>query len=223
MESDTKESFYANTSVTGVTSGKVNNRQLIIYDKRAEVLAKHKLGWLTIWNDTRSKAGKPPIDLTDRKSSRVWRIESRIGSKCLRRQWAIRSWFDLNAVVGDAFTEFANKMRYAEPQNEQNRSRWPNHELWDQLRSVYATELDQYRSGVLPDAIRTIHRAEHLRMLDQQIEGLMISRAAAEGVSEERFKGFAKAKINLILRDLGKHPLSIEERLNRSSAKYHFR
>ena len=115
-------------------SSKVNNRQLIIYDKRAEALAKRKPGWLAIWNHTREQEGKPPIDLKDRDKSRVWRFEARMGSKYLRRRWEIRSWSDLDAMIGDAYAEFAGKIRYAIPQHDPNRSRWPNHELWDHVK-----------------------------------------------------------------------------------------
>ncbi|WP_298850900.1 hypothetical protein [uncultured Ruegeria sp.] len=36
--------------VVGLRAGAVANRQLAIYDKRAEVIQQNKMGWLTIWN-----------------------------------------------------------------------------------------------------------------------------------------------------------------------------
>lgn len=223
MEEDTKESFYANTLITGVTAGKVNNRQLIIYDKRAEVIAKRKLGWLTIWNYTRALEGKPPIDLKDRNTSRVWRFEARMGSKCLRRRWEMRSWNDLDAMIGDAYAEFADKIRYSIPQHDPNRSRWPNHELWDQVNGVYTTKLGQYRSGVLPDIVRTVNREEHKRMLDRSIFGTILTRAAAEGVPEEGLEQYLKTYVPSLLHEAGSHPVSIEARLGKAAARYRFR
>ncbi len=43
---------------TSVTVGKNPNRQLIIYDKRAEVLTKRKDHWLEVWNLKRKREGK---------------------------------------------------------------------------------------------------------------------------------------------------------------------
>jgi len=223
MEEDTKESFYANTQVTGVTAGKVNNRQLIIYDKRAEVIAKRKPGWLTIWNHTRARENKPLVNLKDRDTSRVWRFEARMGSKCLRRRWEIRSWDDLDAMIGDAFAEFSGKIRYAIPQHDPNRSRWPNHELWDQVSKVYETNLGQYRSGVLPDTVRTVNREEHKRMLDRSIFGTILTRAAAEGVPEEGLEQYLKRYIPALFKDAETHPVSIETRLDKAAARYRFR
>ena len=57
--------------VTGLRAGAVNNRQLAIYDKRAEVLQKAKDGWLTIWNARRVELGLEPLEISDRLSSQV--------------------------------------------------------------------------------------------------------------------------------------------------------
>ena len=69
--------------ITGLRAGAVVNRQLAIYDKRAEVIAKGKSGWLAIWNHARTEAGLPLLDLTDPDTCRVWRFELRLGSKQL--------------------------------------------------------------------------------------------------------------------------------------------
>ena len=166
-EKDTSQRFFANTEVTGITCGHVSNRQMVIYDKRAEVLSKKKLGWVTIWNETRARDGLPPIDLEDRNTSRVWRFENRVGSKCLRRRWLIKSFEDLDAMIGDVFEESLTKMRYAEPQTDGNRARRPDHEMWALLPSVVENNLSDYRSGVIPSEVRDVNRSEHMRMTDQ--------------------------------------------------------
>lgn len=77
--------------VTGIRAGAIANRQLAIYDKRAEVIQTGKLGWLTIWNAALSAQGKSLLDLTDRNSSQVWRFELRLGSKQLRNRFEIET------------------------------------------------------------------------------------------------------------------------------------
>ncbi|SHL71243.1 hypothetical protein SAMN05444414_1315 [Roseovarius marisflavi] len=139
-----------------------------------------RLGWLTIWNKTRAEQGKPPLDLKDRDQSLVWRFELRMGSKQLRRRWEIRNWFDLDAMIGDAYAAFLEKVRYCEVSTDSNRSRWPPHPLWRVVENVIADDLTAMRSGVVPDDVKTASREEHKRMLDMQLLGLMVSRAAAD-------------------------------------------
>src|SRR6056297_3115921 len=129
-ERDTRERYFANTAVTGITAGQVSNRQLTIYDKRAEVIEKRKPGWKVIWDQARAASGKPPLDLGDRDKSSVWRFEARMGSKCLRRRFEIRCWFDLDAMIGDVYADFGEQFRYVVPLADKNRNRWPLHELW---------------------------------------------------------------------------------------------
>ena len=47
---DKTETVSSGARVTGLRAGAVANRQLAIYDKRAEVIQTNKMGWLTIWN-----------------------------------------------------------------------------------------------------------------------------------------------------------------------------
>ena len=60
---------------TSATIGKMPGRQIIVYDKRREVIEKSKPIWWDIWNATLSAQGLPPLDPSDRENSRVWRID----------------------------------------------------------------------------------------------------------------------------------------------------
>lgn len=209
--------------VAGLRAGAIANRQLAIYDKRAEVIAKGKLGWLTIWNAALAKAGLPPLDLKERHQSQVWRFELRMGSKQLRNRWEMRSWADLDALIGDAFADFTQRIRYCAPTPDRNRARWPTHELWDGVAEIIDADLGAMRSGVVPDEVKDANRAEHMRMLDAQILGLLVSRAAAAGITPEGFDSFVKAHL-LTLRDASReHPVPIGERLAKSAGQYRFR
>lgn len=63
---DETETHSTGARVTGLRAGAVANRKLAIYDKRAEVISKGKMGWLKIWNASLKKAGKIPLDLKNR-------------------------------------------------------------------------------------------------------------------------------------------------------------
>lgn len=45
--------------VTSVTVGKMPNRQVIVYDKRKEVIARRKVHWWEIWNACLAHRGEP--------------------------------------------------------------------------------------------------------------------------------------------------------------------
>jgi hypothetical protein len=220
---DETETHATGARVTGLRAGAVANRQLVIYDKRQEIMQQHKLGWLPIWNAALAKRGLPPLDLSDRDTSQVWRFELRMGSKQLRNRWEMRSWRNLREMIGDAFAEFCERMRYTVPTGDSNRSRWPTHDLWGQVTEVVGQELEQHRLGVLPNAVKEANRAEHMRMLDRQILGLLVSRAAATGIDPEEFDPFIADHIAALMRMSCEHPRTIEERIGKAAGKYLFR
>lgn len=220
---DETETHATGARVTGLRAGAVANRQLVIYDKRQEVMQKGKMGWLTIWNDARAQLNRPPLDLADRVSSQVWRFELRMGSKQLRNRWEMRSWQDLRNMVGDAYTEFSEKIRYTCPTTDSNRARWPTHELWHKVGNVIALDLHENCSGVLPSDVIETNRAEHMRMLDRQILGLLVSRAAASEVKPQEFPNFVNSHMEALRRLSEEHPTPIDERLGKAINKYQFK
>ena len=214
------ETHASGTRVTGLRAGKGANRQLVIYDKRAEVIEKGKAGWLTIWNATRASMGKPELDMKDPDQSRVWRFELRMGRKQLRERFDIRGWDDLDAMIGDAFTEFCKVMRYCIPTNDRNRARWPTHELWEAVTDTVAADLQENVAGVLPRDVKDANRAEHMRMLDRQLLGLFISRAAASRISADDFSNFMESHVNALQRASDEHPVPLDERIGKAAARY---
>ncbi|UWR75331.1 hypothetical protein K4L04_12815 [Phaeobacter inhibens] len=220
---DETETHATGARVTGLRAGAVANRQLVIYDKRQEVMQKGKMGWLTIWNDARAQLNRPPLDLSDRLASQVWRFELRMGAKQLRNRWEMRSWQDLRDMVGDAYTEFCEKIRYTCPTTDSNRARWPTHDLWRDVASVITNDLHENCSGVLPSEVIETNRAEHMRMLDRQILGLFVSRAAASEVQPHEFAEFLDTHIEAILRMSDEHPVPLTERISKAAGRYRFR
>lgn len=208
--------------VTGLRAGNVVNRQLAIYDKRAEVIAKRKMGWLEIWNGARTNAGKPPLDLADRDQSQVWRFELRLGSKQLRNKFEMRNWFDLDAIIGDAFADFCKRVKYCIPTSDRNRARWPVHELWQAVTQVVSLDLGGMRSGVVPNDVKVANRDAHKRMLDAQTLGLMVSRAAAEDIRSDDMEAFYGRRLRALKENSREHPTPIDERLSRAKRRYKF-
>ena len=209
--------------VSGVTIGHISNRQLIIYDKRREIIESKKPGFIEIWNSRRAQDGKSPIDLKDRLNSQVWRFELRMGAKQLRNRWEIRSWEGLEEKIGDALDEFTQKIRYAQPNSDSNRSRWPTHPIWITVRREIGRFFMGKRNHADPTLVKTVNREAHKSMLDTLILGTMISRAVAEGIRPEEFEEFAHNYATLICSLSREHPLSVERRFIQSSQKINFR
>ncbi len=126
-------------------------------------------------------------------------------------------------MIGDAYAAFFEKVRYCVPATDSNRSRWQKHVLWQIVEGVMEGNLKGHRSGVLPDDVKTVNREEHKHMLDAQILGLMVSRAATEGIKADDTDAFLKRHA-ATLTDISKaHPIPLEERLAKVASRYQFR
>lgn len=206
--------------VVGLRAGAIANRQIAIYDKRAEVIKSNKMGWLTIWNAALKARGRPPIDLTDRTASQVWRFELRLGSKQLRNRFEMRSWQDVRETIGDAFADSLKRIRYCIPISDANRARWPTHELWRQFDETVSNDLLQNRAGVLPSDVIYANRAAKMRELDALLSGVFITRAAISDVSANEFDEFIGNHVETLTRSVVEHPVSVEERITKARRRY---
>ena len=208
--------------VVGLRAGAVTNRQLAIYDKRAEVIEQNKMGWLTIWDAALTDLNKPPLDLKDRDASQVWRFEMRLGAKQLRNRFEMRNWEDVHSIIGDAFTDALSRMRYCLPTTDRNRARWPVHRLWTQFESAIGNDLLVNCSGVLPSDVIKANRITKMRELDAQLLGLFITRAAISGVEAEEFPEFMARHVEALERSADAAEVSVEEKIVKARARYRF-
>jgi hypothetical protein len=113
--------------------GKMPGKQVAIYDKRRDVIAKHKREWWEIWNANLKAAGLPPITQDGTKGA-IWRFEVRAGKKCLKGAGA-RTLAELRDKGLSVLSEVAATIRYAEPTTDQNRARWPDAPIWQAVRT----------------------------------------------------------------------------------------
>lgn len=208
--------------VVGLRAGTVANRQLAIYDKRLEVIQTNKMGWLTIWNAALAANGKPPLDLSDRNQSQVWRFEMRLGSKQLRNRFNMRNWQDVRDMIGDAFADSLNRIRYCLPNSDRNRARWPVHGLWQQFETVICNDLLQNSAGVLPSNVVEANRSAKMRELDAQLTGLFVTRAAISGVTAEGFAEFMDGHVAALERLALEHSVPVGERIAKARTRYRF-
>ena len=94
-EYDGIHSHGRSSRVETLTIGKNPNLQVSIYDKRADIIAKKKGYWVSIWNDALARRGLPLVDLKNRATSDVWRVEVRAFKLHLKKCWEVTTWAHL--------------------------------------------------------------------------------------------------------------------------------
>ncbi|WP_264211169.1 hypothetical protein [Leisingera thetidis] len=88
---------------------------------------------------------------------------------------------------------------------------------------MIALDLHENCCGVLPNEVIETNREEHMRMLDRQILGLLVSRAVASEVKPHEFRDFLDSHVETLQRQSDEHPVPIEERLGKAVGRYRFK
>ncbi|MCF6443695.1 hypothetical protein [Nereida sp. MMG025] len=213
-----------------VTLGSSARKQVTIYDKRAEVTAKRKAYWWTIWQgniDRMIAQGDLPqgttLDPKDATASRIWHIEFRAGKPALR-QWDIKTWSQLFTCYGDLVQKMGLATRYADPQGgETNRSRWPNHPIWEVALHSFAQDLAEMRANVDPSAVKQVDRAAHIDLIVKQSLGCTVTIAALQGVTFDNLEGHIGKTCQVMQSKLRANPDHYAKQLQRAKDRYVFK
>ncbi|MDK9721938.1 MAG: hypothetical protein OEL53_12230 [Rhodospirillales bacterium] len=164
-------------ALESVTIGKMPGRQIIVYDKRRETIAKHKKFWFQVW-------GVDPADPI----ANIWRVEVRAGKKELKERWAISTFEDIAASIGDVVQHALSEVRYLEAgQTDSNVTRQRLHPLWQAAQEVASRKLVDYRSGLTPGQLLAIEREQAMRQYRQMMTGNAIGFAVASGHDMDGF------------------------------------
>lgn len=206
--------------VETITVGKSPGRQVVLYDKRAEVIKTRKEYWVPIWNEALAAQGLPPLDMKRRVRSAVWRVEIRAGKSHLKDKWGVTTWGHLRDSLPEILQKALQQVRFTLPQSDSNRARWPDHPLWVLVRNALADDMEDLGSMVDPSIISEMVHAERDEMLMRQIAGCLISRAGLNGVSEDRLSAYVMGCVDQIIREWQRKPDKVRERLAQARAKY---
>lgn len=206
--------------VESITIGKNPNRQVVLYDKRAEVMATGKGYWWPVWDDALANMGRPPLDLGDRHASTIWRVEIRAFKRHLKDTWGVTTWGDLREKLPAILGQALDDVRYAMPTADTNRARWPVHPLWAMVAEELSDDMQDLASMADRASIDELLKAERDEMLRKQIAGCMLSRAALNGVPEHRLAAYAMGCADQISREWERKPDRTRERLAQARAKY---
>jgi hypothetical protein len=227
--------------VTSVTAGSVTNRQAIIYDKRAEVIARGKAHWWDIWNHTLYKGingttghyidniynrddvallSPDPDKATD---NQVWRVEFRAGKSLLKDRWGIRTWAQLFDRYGDLCRESAEKVKYTEPDpTDTNRARWSNHLLWEMVCAEMNDDLTEMRSGADPNPMKEVHREQLIGTVFRNVLGCSITLAALNGRTVADLPDVFTQAAQQMKNAIKANPTKTERQLREAKERYVF-
>jgi hypothetical protein len=206
--------------VESITIGKNPNRQVVIYDKRAEVIAKSKGYWWPIWNAALADQGLPPLDPKDRESSAVWRLELRAYKRHLKDKWGVTTWGDLREKLPEILHYTLCDIRYTQPTADTNRARWPDHPIWGLAHEAFGRDMSDLASMVDRAVIDDLLRARSDEALRAQITSSLLSRAALHKVADAQIETFSRGTLDQLLRDWKRNPERIDEKLARARVRY---
>jgi len=207
--------------VETVTIGKNPNRQVVVYDKRAEVIATGKSYWWPIWNDVMSAQGLPLLGPKDRAASSVWRLEIRAYKRHLKDKWDVTTWGHLREKLPAILHHALCDVRLTVPTADTNRARWPDHPLWTLAHNAFAQDMDDLHSMVDPAVIEALILEERNTMLKKQIAGCLLSSAALNGIAESDLGAYVVSSAHKIAEDWAVSPGRTQQRLAQAVAKYH--
>ena len=209
--------------VETVTVGSIRRRQVIIYDKRHEVIQRHKPQWWVIWNNEAARLGLPPL-APSQKGCNVWRVEFRLGKDILKDRWDCRTWADLFAKCGDMAAECAEKIRYTDPNpTDSNRARWPTHPLYATARDEMLGDLAEMQESRGPLGVKEVRREHQIEVLSKNILGSLITVSALAGVADAADLPTAlRARTEKLVEQVKADPHRIQDKLRKARDRYVF-
>jgi len=204
--------------VTSVTCGKMPGRQVIIYDKSAEVRQKKKPEWWEHWNAVRTRQGLPPLTGNER----IWRVELRAGKDHLKDRWGVTAWAQLDDKTGDVFARALDDIRYTIPSTtDSERFRWADHTVWQAARRIVADDLAEMTCGAAPGVVKDVRHEQLRQTITAQMQGLAATYSVACGTEPDA--DCLSAEIGETVHDfMSKEPKKFQESRKRALQRYRF-
>ena len=158
--------------VETVTIGGKKSRQLCVYNKRTEQVAKRRKDWFGVWGVAKNDCPN------------VWRVEYRFGRDFLR-DWNISTIEDITGCFGDLISDSLVHIRYVEFGADSNNSRAPNHPFWELVIAAFSELCIDSRAGLQRGRISSLQKEEAQEIYEAQIMGLTASLAVVMGLDPD--------------------------------------
>lgn len=206
--------------VTSVTIGKMPGRQVIVYDKREEVLQKHKHEWPLIWQEAATRLELSSLDMTQRDSSQIWRVELRLGKTALRNRTNIRGWVSFYEELEAEMVRLSHDVSLHVPNADTNRSRWPLHRLWVTAKDVVEKGLFSNSVEVAPEFVHAADLRQKQFEFLNLVAAHSVTLAYLEGVSQADVPEFLEGMPSRVEHFLEQHRRDLGKRLSEAAEKY---
>lgn len=170
--------------INSVTVGKMPGRQVIIYNKRREVIDRRKVHWWKLWY--------PDEEVTEEMTKRhVWRVEVRAGKRHLKDNWKVTTFDELRQRLPGLLTETLEAIRlHADEQSDTNVSRQELHPLW-QTVALHAEKPFGESDRVEPRPVIVESQKAMQERYEALVAGLTASYAVVCGVPVRKLKAEA--------------------------------
>lgn len=113
-----------------VQVGSKSSLQVQIYDKGREIRESSGKYWMKeLYQHNQLQPGGVGLVIDDLKD--IWRVELRFKGKGYLKKRMVQTYERFMELKDALLREALETRRLAEPTNDTNRSRWPNHHLWD--------------------------------------------------------------------------------------------
>lgn len=163
--------------IASITLGKMPGRQVIVYNKRAEVIERRKFYWFDAWS----------IDRWD-DTRTVHRVEVRAGKQHLLKT-GIRTLEDFERHIGIVLKNTVKAIRWVQPiMTDGNVTRAPLHPVWAAVCTRMDTALAPYAAPLTVEAITDRMRENKQLEYRQQIAGNLGGWLAVSGACMEEAK-----------------------------------
>jgi len=158
--------------VQSLTLGTMPGRQVIVYNKRAEVIEKRKHYWFDAWGMDRNDTTRT-----------VHRVEVRAGKTHLTKK-GIRSLEDFEAHIGLILTDAVTAIRWVQRSpTDANVTRAPLHPVWEAVQTHIADALAPYTAPLTPAVITERMRENKRLEYKQQVIGNLGGYLGCKGVN----------------------------------------
>jgi hypothetical protein len=193
--------------------GKMPGRQIIVYDKAHEAIVTHKLFWFEVWG---IDPGDSAID--------VWRVELRAPKHELTRRWNIRTFDDVDRMIGDVYRNALEEIRYVLPdQSDSNVTRQELHPLWTAATETVTSCLWDFQSGVLPSRVREIERQLAIDTYSGLWLGNLAGWSVAIGMTDEEIETDLARRVHTVVDAAINDPRGkLQRSVTRARERLHF-
>lgn len=154
--------------VATVTVGKMPGKQVQIYDKRREAIARRKVHWWEIWGVE--------------KGAEVWRVEVRAGKKALKEIYSVSKLPEVeNNLKKILLGIFDGVSLKAPAQTDSNVTRQTEDALWIEARRGIVEGIGSFKPTPI-ETIAKVTREQKDKELSALMSGLAASWAAVQGL-----------------------------------------